>query len=255
LGRRIARPPLGRAAPDRHDCVRIVRMILWGNIREFPLFNVLQFLASQRRTGILEIQDFEEYGAIYLSSGRIEAISMPLSDESLGDRLVSAGTLTANQAKECWMRYSHEEGGQPVVAALLEMAHGERQVLVEIVNRHIADQVMQLMYWSTGTFRLVVPAKPIRFAVVPSLDVENLLLEAYRRVDEGERPRREKVSVDEEFCLTCTLDCSVEIKSRYLKPDVCLWRSMPSVLKDPNFRGLRRLDALDVDDTGELSFL
>ncbi|MFH0917171.1 MAG: DUF4388 domain-containing protein [bacterium] len=230
-------------------------MILWGNIREFPLFGVLQFLASQRITGVLEIQDFEEYGAVYLFGGRIEAISMPLSDEALGARLVSVGALTEKKAKECWMRYPPEDGGQSVVAGLLEAAKGEREALVEIVNRHTADQVMQLMYWSTGTFRFVVPPQPIRFAVAPSIDVENLLLEAYRRVDEGERPQREKISVDEEFCLTCTIECSPEIKSRYLKPDVCLWRNMPSVLKDPIFRRLRDSDALDVDDTGELPFL
>lgn len=230
-------------------------MILWGNIREFPLFSVLQFLASQRSTGVLEIQDFEEYGAVYLRNGRIEAISTPLSDEALGARLVSEGTLTEGQVKDCWMRCSEEEGGPPVVAGLIEMARGEREALVEIMNRHTADQVMQLMYWSTGTFRLVPAPRPIHFLVVPSIDVGNLLLEAYRRVDEGERPRREKVSVYEEFCLTCTIECSAEIKSRYLKADVCLWRNMPSVLKDPIFRSLRRSDALDVNDTSDLSFL
>jgi hypothetical protein len=91
--------------------------------------------------------------------------------------------------------------------------------------------------------------------VRPSVDVENLLLEAYRRVDEGERPRREKVAVEEELCLTCTVECSAEIKGRYLKPDVCLWRNMPSVLKDPIYRALRRPVAFDEDDTGELPFI
>ncbi len=230
-------------------------MILWGNIREFPLFGVLQFLASQRRSGVLEIQDFEEFGAIYLSSGRIDAISMPLSDEALGAKLVSTGALAESKAKECWMKFSQADEEQPVLAALLDAAEAEGEVLVEIVNRHTADQIMQLMYWSTGTFRFVVPPRPVEFSVTPSVDVENLLLEAYRRVDEGERPGREKVSVEEEFCLTCTLACSPEIKERYLKPDVCLWRNMPSVLKDPIFRRMRRSDALDEDDTGELPFL
>jgi len=230
-------------------------MILWGNIREFPLFNVLQFLATQRRNGVLEIQDFEEHGAIHLAEGRIEAISMPLSDEMLGARLVSAGVITESQVKECWMRYSQEDSGQPVIAGLLETAKGDRDVLVEVVNRHTADLVMQLMYWNTGTFRLVVPAQRPLFAVVPSIDVENLLLDAYRRVDEGERPRREKVTVEEELCLTCTIDCSAEIKSRYLKPDVCLWRNMPSVLKDPIYRTLRPKAEPMEDDTGELPFL
>lgn len=231
-------------------------MILWGNIREFPLFSVLQFLASQRKSGILEIQDFEEFGAIYLSGGRVEAISMPLSDETLGAKLVAAGVMTQSQVKECWMRFSDADSDQPALAGLLEVAQGDRQALIEIVNRHTADQVMQLMYWNTGTFRLVTPVKPVRFAVVPSVDVENLLLEAYRRVDEGERPRREKVSVEEELCLTCTLECTTEIKARYLKPDICLWRNMPSVMKEPIFRRLRHSGAqAEEDEMSELPFI
>ncbi|MCL5734197.1 MAG: DUF4388 domain-containing protein [Actinobacteria bacterium] len=233
-------------------------MILWGSIREFPLFSVLQFVSGQRHSGILEIQDFEEHGCIYLSRGRIEAITMPLSDEALGARLVAAGFLTAKQVKQCWMESSQEDNEHPVVASLLAMAEGgDTEALVEAVNRHTADQVMQLMYWSTGTFRLSVPSHPVRFPVVPSLDIENLLLEAYRRVDEGERPAREKVPIEEELCVTCTLECSAEIKRRYLKPDVCLWRNMPSILKDPLFSHGRKVKRiiLEEGDEGDLDFL
>ena len=134
---------------------------------------------------------------------------------------------------------------------------GRSRALVEIVNRHTADQVMQLMYWNTGTFRLSSSGTPVRFPITPSLDVENLLLEAYRRVDEGERPRREKVSIEEELCLTCTLECTPAIKERYLKLDVCLWRNMPSVLKDPMFRNARRARRLVLEESDEddLEFL
>lgn len=232
-------------------------MILWGSIREFPLFSVLQFLAVQRRTGILEIQDFEEHGCIYLSSGRIEAITLPTSDETLGARLVAAGFLSARKVKACWMECAHEDNEHPMAAALLGLAGGDHETLVEMVNRHTADQVMQLMYWSTGTFRLSVPVKPVRFPVIPSLDMENLLLDAYRRVDEGERPGREKVEIEEELCITCTIECSPDIKERYLKPDVCLWRNMPSVLKDPLFRSARKVSrrVIGEGDDGDLNFL
>jgi hypothetical protein len=230
-------------------------LILWGNIGEFPLFTVLQFLASQRRTGILEIQDFEEYGAIYMSRGRIEAISLPQADEELGQRLVAAGALTENQVKECWMTWSNGETRLPLLAHLLDTARSERAALVKIVDRHTADQVMQLMYWSGGTFRFTMPTESISFPVVPSIDVENLLLEAYRRVDEGERPRREKVSIEEELCLSCSLECTPKIKTRYLKPDVCLWRNMPSVLKDSRFHGRKKKHAVEDDDPGDLAFI
>jgi len=231
-------------------------MMLWGNIREFPLFSVLQFLAAQRKTGVLEIQDFEEYGCIYLTNGRIDSISLPMAEETLGMRLVSEGALTEAQVKDCWMSCAEGEIAEPVAGVMLREAKAAREILVDIVTRHTADQVIQLMYWNSGTFRLTSPEKPIVFDVVPSADVEGLLLDAYRRVDEGERPRREKVLVEEELCLTCTLECNEKIKTRYLKQDVCLWRNMPSVLRDPVFRKMKRRSPVeDEEDTGELSFI
>jgi hypothetical protein len=227
-------------------------VILWGDIREFPLLAVLQFLSAQRRSGVLEIQDFEEQGAVYLRHGQIEAISLPEADEEFGARLVAAGALTEKLVKDCLLRFSADPSGPPLFALLLEAARADRKTLVDLVDRHTADQVMQLMYWRTGAFRLVVPSEPVRFAVVPSLDVENLLLEAYRRVDEGERPRREKIVVEEELCLSCTLECSPLIKARFLKPDICLWRSMPAVLKDPEFAVvLKKKRAVEPEDDGE----
>jgi len=223
-------------------------VILWGDIREFPLLAVLQFLSAQRRSGVLEIQDFEEQGAVYMRHGQIEAISLPEADEDFGVRLVAAGALTEAMAKDCLMRFSSEPAGRPLLALLLEEARADRDTLVQLVNRHTADQVMQLMYWRTGAFRLVVPEQPVWFAVVPSLDVENLLLEAYRRVDEGERPRREKIMVEEELCLSCTLECNPQVKARFLKPDVCLWRSMPAILKDPEFAIVKKRSTEPQDD-------
>ncbi len=233
-------------------------MILWGDIAEFPLFGVLQFLATQRRTGVLEIQDFEEQGAVYLSAGRIEAISLAQADEDLGSRLVAAGALTETEVKECWMRWSNDDEGPPLLARLLQAAHADTPALVSVVDKHAADQVMQLMYWTSGTFRFIVPAHLAHFRAVPSISVENLLLDAYRRVDEGERPRREKIFVEEELCLSCTMECSDKIKARYLKQDVCLWRNMPSVLKDATFQGRRRKRALEIleeDDPDDLAFI
>jgi len=215
-------------------------MILWGDIRQFPLFTVLQFLAAQRRTGVLEIQDYEDIGEIHMSRGRIEGITAPSWDETLAAKLVAARALTEAQVKECFMEVAEQEDSPPALALLLERAKGDLRVLREIVDNHIGDAVMQLMFWNSGTFRFTLPVRPLSFAIVPFRDVENFLLDSIRRVDEGERPWREKLLGEVEFCVTCTLDCSEEIKSRFLKADVCLWRSMPSTLKDPIYKEMRK---------------
>lgn len=231
-------------------------MILWGEIGEFPLFSVLQFLASQRCTGVLDIQDYEELGSVYFSRGHIEAISMTDWDERLAARLVGAGALTESQVKGCWMAAGQGDEQYPALACLLDAAEGDYRALMEMVNQHISDVVMQLMYWNAGTFRFRVPVRPVEFRVAPSLEVESLLLDAYRRVDEGERPWRDKLLTETELCVTCTLGCSEEIKSRYLRSDICLWRCMPSVLKDPIYRDAkRRPSSFEEDEMDELPFI
>ena len=221
-------------------------MILWGKIQEFSIFSILQFLAAYKKSGVLEIQDFEEYGYIYLTSGKVDAISLPLSDDLLGKRLVAAGALTEEQIKECLMAYTQEEdNSEPLGLMLLTRGYTDRGTLQRIVNEQVYDQAIQLSNWITGTFKFVSPEIPIRFPITPSIDVENLLIESWRRLDEGERPRREKIQVDNEICLTCTIACNEEIKARFLKSDICLWRNMPTISKDHAFLALGHKGAQD----------
>lgn len=222
-------------------------MILWGKIQDFSIFIILQFLAAFRKTGTLEIQDFEENGCVYMTDGRVDAISLPFSDDLLGDRLVAAGALTRTQLKECLMAHAEQDNPEPIGALLLRKGYTDRRILQEIVNRQTYDQALQLSNWTTGTFKFVVADQPILFPVTPSVSVQELLLEASRRLDQGERPRREKIQVDEEICLTCTITCSPEIKERYLKTDICLWRNLPTIVRDHAY-ATRKRGAGDEDD-------
>jgi len=232
-------------------------VILWGRIQDFPIFAVLQFLAQYRKSGVLEIQDFEEFGSVFLTEGRVDAISLPLSDDLLGKRLVAAGVLTEEQLRECLLEAHEGDTTEPLGLLLLRRGYTDRATLQEIVNQQIYDQALELSDWRTGTFKFTVPEQPIQFPITPSIDVQTLLLDASRRLDEGDRPRREKVVVEDEICLTCTVECNEHIKARFLKNDVCLWRNMPAIAKDHLFpgtrKGRRRQD--EEDEFQDLPFL
>jgi len=60
------------------------------------------------------------------------------------------------------------------------------------------------------------------------------LLDAYRRIDEGEMMKTTKTVVDNEVCFGCPIEseCSDGIKEKYLKSDVCLWRRMGAIIDD-----------------------
>ena len=86
-------------------------MLLSGSIRKFDLASVLQFLAQEHATGIVEVRDFDEFGFIYLIEGRVQAISLPMTDEKLGTRLLRAGLLDRAAAlRGAHGRHAAEQG-------------------------------------------------------------------------------------------------------------------------------------------------
>ena len=130
-------------------------MLLEGSIHRFNLAGVLQFLAQGAATGVLEVRDFEEYGFIYLVKGQVEAISLPITDEKLGTRLVRAGCLTEQQLAEALMEDAglyKQKKFKPLGQRLIEKGYATREMIRRIMERQTTDQVFELAHWSSGVF-------------------------------------------------------------------------------------------------------
>ncbi len=236
-------------------------MLLQGSIHRFNLAGVLQFLAQNASSGVLEVRDFEEYGFIYLVAGHVEAISLPLTDEKLGTRLVKAGCLSARQLAETLMEEAELSRDQkkltPLGQRLIEKGYADEKTIREVMAVQTNDQVFELAHWQTGVFLYDEPEQMPNFQVTIQGNVQELLLDAYRRIDEGERSRK-SVPVVHEVCYACPLEdqCTEEIRRKHLKQDVCLWRDLGAVLDEgyDRVRDARQLyRSREDDDTAILS--
>ena len=233
-------------------------MLLQGSIHRFNLASVLQFLAQNASTGVLEVRDFEEYGFIYLVEGRVEGISLPVTDEKLGARLVKAGCLSEQQLAEVLMRESELSHDQkkftPLGQRLIEKGFTSEARIREVMGKQTMDQVFELAHWQNGLFLYDEPEQMPRFQIAIQGDVQTLLLDAYRRIDEGEQSRKAIVVVDNEVCYACPVvdDCTEDIKEKHLKKDVCLWREMGAVLDEgyDKLRDSRQLYRSREEDAG-----
>ncbi len=213
-------------------------MLLQGSIHAFDLASVLQFLAQRACTGIVEVRDFDEYGFIYLIGGRVEAISLPVTDEKLGTRLVKAGLLTEQQLSEVLLEETsltkEEKKAKPLGQRLLDKGYITEDQVRDIMERQTMDQVFALAHWQHGQFEFDTPEKLPEFKICIKGDVQELLLDAYRRIDEGEKMRINKTVVENEVCFGCPVEaeCTDEIRAKHLKPDWCSWRRMGAVIDD-----------------------
>jgi hypothetical protein len=231
-------------------------MLLEGSIQRFKLSHVLQLLAHTGATGVLEVRDFDEYGFIYLVNGRVEGISLPLTERKLGTRLLAAGYLTERQLAETLAdeaAFTHDEkNGMPFGQRLITKGFTTEARIREIVRQQAADWLFELVQWQSGMFLYDEPEEMPDFRVQIQAELNDLLREANQRIAEGQRARKTENGLDSELCFVCPVasECSEEIKARYLKHDVCLWRSM-SALEDKDrarARDLRELYRSEVKD-------
>jgi hypothetical protein len=136
-------------------------MLLEGSIHRFNLAGVLQFLAQNAATGVLEVRDIEEYGFVYLVDGRVESISLPITDEKLGTHLLKAGCLSEQQLAEALMEDSalaHDQKRlKPLGQRLVEKGWTNEDRIREVMGRQTPDQVFELACGSNPRCRRPSP--------------------------------------------------------------------------------------------------
>lgn len=234
-------------------------MILWGNIKDFSVFMILQLLASYGKSGQLQLEDDEERAVIFLDEGFVQAISVPRFDYTLGSRLVKKGHITEKLLRKIILETTLEKE-EPEFLGLTLMKSGivDKKAIIESIEQQAYDNTLELSNWIKGKFEFMVPREAVEFVAAPRINVQHLLLETSRRLDEGERPKKEKSAVpDDELCATCNNTCSDLQKEKYLKGGICLWRNMPTVARETIYTPeTHKMYADDESDerTGDLPF-
>ena len=212
-------------------------MILWGKISHFSVFMVLQLLASYNKSGLLQIEDNEERSTIYLNDGFVEAVSVPRSDHLLGAKLVKAGLISQTDLRKIILSAALKNNKREFLGlTLMKSGLVEPEAIARTIAEQAYENTLELSSWVEGTFKFVVPRKPVVFPFSPRINVQHLLLETSRRLDEGKRPSKYKVAhPGDELCASCSANCREEQKNKYLTDGICLWRNMPVIVREAIF--------------------
>ena len=96
------------------------------------------------------------------------------------------------------------------------------------------DQVFELAHWQNGIFLYDEPEEMPTFTVKLRGNIQELLLDAYRRIDEGQLARKARHEIESEVCYACPTasECTDETRRKYLKADHCLWRALTALLDE-----------------------
>lgn len=162
-------------------------MLLHGNLQEFSLPNILQLVKMSAKTGSLTIRREGESGKIFFRNGLITYACSSPQALPLGERLVKAGAISRAQLKQALSAQKKSSEGERLGRILLEHRHIDRETLEQAVREQIEDSAFTFFSWSDGEFEFGADESPQEEDILVEMNVENVIMEGCRRIDEWEQ--------------------------------------------------------------------
>ena len=162
--------------------------MLEGTLGTFTLPDIFQLLANTKKTGCLVLSDDERGGRVWFKDGEVFFALASGGRLALGRRLIGAGILTTDQLKAA-LEAQRDSRGLRLGSILVEQGAVDAATLEVFVREQIQDAVFDLLGWSDGAFRFEGDVDSEELIGL-TVSVENLIMEASRRLDEWDAVRK-----------------------------------------------------------------
>lgn len=158
-------------------------MSLVGNLKTVSFPDLLQLLASGKKTGILEISTKSRQKEIAFRDGAIIFASSINSTEDLfGNLLLKRGKISKDDLDRAIMM--HKQTGRQLGTTLVDMNLFEKEEIIECLKLQIEEIIYNLFSWEEGEFKLIENASPRNAQFTIELNTMNVIMEGTRRIDE-----------------------------------------------------------------------
>jgi hypothetical protein len=161
--------------------------MLKGTLDDFTLADIFRLLSLSKRTGQLDVERKAGSGRVYFRDGEVYYAESSLSREPLGQKLIRSGAITENVLRKALDQ--NAETGDRVGDILVSSEAVTHEQIESAVRQQIEDSVFDLLRWELGQFEWQGDVE-VDVEVPIGVSVENLIMEASRRLDELEVIKR-----------------------------------------------------------------
>jgi DNA-binding response OmpR family regulator len=179
---------------------------LRGNLAEVPIAEVLSLLQQQRQWGVLRVtragdpQSAEQAVDVCFKQGKVElCLAAGLGEEFLVGRYLVDQMALSRQDLELFIK-SRSAVGKPIGEQLVKLNYCTEAELKGALSRQAAERIYELLRWPAGRFTFTASRElpPLAIDAALALDIDGVLMEGFRRVDEWHLIERE---VDDFDCV------------------------------------------------------
>jgi DNA-binding response OmpR family regulator len=166
---------------------------LRGDLRVVPIAEVLQLLDVQQQWGTLLVEQGGARVEIFFRRGRVDlAVASEVSEEYLLGRFIVDAELMTQNDLDAFLS-SRMPGSKLIGAQLVKLGYISEADLKTALHRQSCELIYEALRWRFGAFRFTASRElpPAAIDAGLGIDVEAILMEGFRRVDEWHLIERE----------------------------------------------------------------
>ncbi len=158
-------------------------MSLSGNLKTVSFSDILQLLASGKKTGMLEVKTSSRQKEVAFKDGNItHASSVNSAEDLLGNMLLRRGKISKADLERAIAL--HKQTGRQLGTTLIDMNLFEKNEIAECLRLQIEEIVYNLFAWKDGDFIFHEGVAPKNAPFWVELNTMNVIMEGTRRIDE-----------------------------------------------------------------------
>jgi hypothetical protein len=157
--------------------------VLEGSLSHFEVPDLLTFLNLGKRTGALVLEGKDRESKLFFTDGRLVFGTSTADDLRFGSLLVRYKKIDPEKLEELLRQRPAGRVGQ----TLLQAEVMTEEELATFLKVQVSEVIFNTFEWRDGVFSFydAVPAPPT--AVTLDIDLQNLIMEGVRRIDERHR--------------------------------------------------------------------
>lgn len=158
-------------------------MSLSGNLKTVAFPDILQLLATGKKTGILECRTSTRQKEVAFKEGNIvHASSVNTTEDLLGNLLLKRGKISKADLERAVAL--HRQSGRQLGTTLIDMKLFDTDEIGQCLKMQIEEIVYNLFSWHEGEFVFHENAEPKNAPFLIELSTMSVIMEGTRRIDE-----------------------------------------------------------------------
>ncbi|HOP07351.1 MAG TPA: DUF4388 domain-containing protein [candidate division Zixibacteria bacterium] len=158
-------------------------MSLSGNLKTVSFPDILQLLATGKKTGLLEVKTAARQKEVAFRNGNIIfASSVNDHEDLLGNMLLRRGEISKTDLERAITL--HKQTGRQLGTTLIDMGLFGKDEIAECLRLQIEEIVYNLFAWHEGDFIFHEGQEPKNAPFLVEMNTMNVVMEGTRRIDE-----------------------------------------------------------------------